>query len=47
MLKPKAGTITSSAGEKGSEHVRLGGVAFQLSRQLKRRAAKQRSEKPF
>ncbi len=33
--KPKAGTITSSAGEKGSEHVRLGGVAFQLSRQLK------------
>lgn len=33
--KPKAGTITSSVGEKGSEHVRLGGVAFQLSRQLK------------
>jgi len=33
--KPKEGTITSSAGEKGSEHVRLGGVAFQLSKQLK------------
>jgi len=33
--KPKAGTITSSAGEKGSEHVRLGGVAYQLSKQLK------------
>jgi ATP-dependent phosphofructokinase / diphosphate-dependent phosphofructokinase len=34
--KPKAGSITSSAGEKGSEHVRLGGVAFQLSSQLKK-----------
>jgi 6-phosphofructokinase 1 len=33
--KPKEGSITSSAGEKGSEHVRLGGVAFQLSKQLK------------
>lgn len=33
--KPKEGTITASAGEKGSEHVRLGGVAYQLSRQLK------------
>lgn len=33
--KPKAGTITSIAGEKGSEHVRLGGVAYQLSKQLK------------
>ncbi|MCW5912591.1 MAG: ATP-dependent 6-phosphofructokinase [Cyclobacteriaceae bacterium] len=33
--KPKAGTITASAGEKGSEHVRLGGVAYQLSKQLK------------
>lgn len=32
---PKEGSITSSAGEKGSEHVRLGGVAFQLSKQLK------------
>jgi len=33
--KPKAGTITSSTGDKGSEHVRLGGVAYQLSKQLK------------
>ncbi len=33
--KPKDGTVTSSAGEKGSEHVRLGGVAYQLSKQLK------------
>src|SRR5690349_4503390 len=33
--KPKEGTITAKAGEKGSEHVRLGGVAFQLSKQLK------------
>src|SRR6188768_2642136 len=33
--KPKTGTITSSTGDKGSEHVRLGGVAYQLSKQLK------------
>ncbi|HYG03768.1 MAG TPA: ATP-dependent 6-phosphofructokinase [Chryseosolibacter sp.] len=33
--KPKEGSITSSVGEKGSEHVRLGGVAYQLSKQLK------------
>jgi phosphofructokinase-like protein len=33
--KPKEGTVTSTAGEKGSEHVRLGGVAYQLSKQLK------------
>lgn len=33
--KAKEGSITSQAGEKGSEHVRLGGVAFQLSKQLK------------
>jgi len=33
--KPKDGTIVSSKGEKGSEHVRLGGVAYQLSQQLK------------
>jgi ATP-dependent phosphofructokinase / diphosphate-dependent phosphofructokinase len=33
--KPQAGSITSSAGDKGSEHVRLGGVAYQLSKQLK------------
>ncbi|HEY3403616.1 MAG TPA: ATP-dependent 6-phosphofructokinase [Ohtaekwangia sp.] len=33
--KPKEGSITSTAGDKGSEHVRLGGVAYQLSKQLK------------
>jgi 6-phosphofructokinase 1 len=33
--KPKEGTITSTKGEKGSEHVRLGGCAYQLSQQLK------------
>lgn len=33
--KPKEGSITSTKGEKGSEHVRLGGVAYQLSKQLK------------
>lgn len=33
--KPKNGSITAGAAEKGSEHVRLGGVAFQLSKQLK------------
>ncbi len=33
--KPKDGTITSSTGSVGSEHVRLGGVAYQLSKQLK------------
>ena len=33
--KSKTGSITASAGEKGSEHVRLGGVAFQLTKQLK------------
>jgi 6-phosphofructokinase 1 len=33
--KPKEGTVTATAGEKGSEHVRLGGVAYQLSKQLK------------
>src|SRR5882724_1346887 len=33
--KPKSGTVTASVGEKGSEHVLLGGVAFQLSKQLK------------
>ena len=33
--KPKAGMVTASAGERGSEHVRLGGVAYQLSKQLK------------
>lgn len=33
--KPQEGTITAAIGEKGSEHVRLGGVAYQLSKQLK------------
>ncbi len=33
--KPKDGTLVARQGDKGSEHVRLGGVAFQLSEQLK------------
>ncbi|NJM25470.1 MAG: ATP-dependent 6-phosphofructokinase [Bacteroidia bacterium] len=33
--RPKEGSIVSSKGDKGSEHVRLGGVAYQLSQQLK------------
>ncbi|MFN3840463.1 MAG: 6-phosphofructokinase [Cyclobacteriaceae bacterium] len=33
--KPKDGTTVARAAEKGSEHVRLGGVAFRLSQQLK------------
>lgn len=33
--KPKKGSVTSTKGSKGSEHVRLGGVAYQLSQQLK------------
>lgn len=33
--KPKEGTVTAATGEKGSEHVRLGGVAFRLSKELK------------
>jgi ATP-dependent phosphofructokinase / diphosphate-dependent phosphofructokinase len=33
--KAKDGSIFSSQGSKGSEHVRLGGVAYQLSKQLK------------
>jgi ATP-dependent phosphofructokinase / diphosphate-dependent phosphofructokinase len=33
--KPKDGSITSTKGDKGSEHVRLGGCAYQLSQQLK------------
>jgi ATP-dependent phosphofructokinase / diphosphate-dependent phosphofructokinase len=33
--KPNEGSITASVGEKGSEHVRLGGFAYQLSKQLK------------
>lgn len=33
--KPKDGAIVARQGEKGSEHVRLGGVAYQLAQQLK------------
>lgn len=33
--RKKKGTITAQEGEKESEHVRLGGVAYQLSKQLK------------
>lgn len=33
--KPKEGTITAQKGDTGSEHVRLVGVAYQLSKQLK------------
>ena len=33
--KSKEGTVTSMAGSKESEHARLGGVAFRLSKQLK------------
>ena len=33
--KPKSGTVTATPGEKGSEHVRLGGLAYRLSQQLK------------
>lgn len=38
--KPKDGSVTASAAEKGSEHVRLGGVAYQLSSQLKKAGCK-------
>lgn len=38
--KAREGKATSSAGEKGSEHVRLGGVAYQLSKQLKEAGCK-------
>lgn len=33
--KAKEGTIVSQAGDAGSRHVRLGGVAYQLTQQLK------------
>ncbi len=38
--KPKDGTITSMEGDRGSEHVRLAGVAYQLSKQLKQAGCK-------
>ncbi|PGH38732.1 MAG: 6-phosphofructokinase, partial [Candidatus Nephrothrix sp. EaCA] len=34
--KPKEGTVTGSENDKGSEHLRLGGVAFRLSHELKK-----------
>lgn len=33
--KPKEGSVVSRKSDKGSEHVRLGGVAYQLTQQLK------------
>lgn len=33
--KPREGTVIAREGEAGSEHVRLGGIAYELSRQLK------------
>jgi 6-phosphofructokinase 1 len=33
--KAKDGTVVAAKGEKGSEHVRLGGIAYQISKQLK------------
>jgi 6-phosphofructokinase len=38
--KAKEGIMVSRKGEKGSEHVRLGGVAYQLSQQLKEAGCK-------
>jgi ATP-dependent phosphofructokinase / diphosphate-dependent phosphofructokinase len=38
--KPIGGTIVASQGEKGSEHVRLGGFAYRLSKQLKEAGCK-------
>ena len=38
--RPKEGTVTTMEAEKGSEHVRLGGVAYELSRQLKQAGCK-------
>lgn len=38
--KPKEGSIVARKGDKGSEHVRLGGVAYQLSQQLKEAGCK-------
>lgn len=33
--RPKQGTVTATEGDRGSEHVRLVGIAYALSRQLK------------
>jgi ATP-dependent phosphofructokinase / diphosphate-dependent phosphofructokinase len=38
--KPLEGSIVSQQGEEGSRHVRLGGVAYQLSHQLKEAGVK-------
>lgn len=38
--RPKAGTITGITNDSGSEHVRLGGVAFRLSQELKNAGCK-------
>jgi 6-phosphofructokinase 1 len=38
--KAKKGQVTATKGETGSQHVRLGGVAFELSRQLKEAGCK-------
>jgi ATP-dependent phosphofructokinase / diphosphate-dependent phosphofructokinase len=38
--KPKDGSIIYQKGDEGSEHVRLGGVAYQLSQQLKEAGCK-------
>lgn len=38
--RTKEGTVSTLEGEAGSEHVRLGGVAYQLSQQLKQAGCK-------
>lgn len=38
--RAKEGTVTTMEAEKGSEHVRLGGIAYELSRQLKQAGCK-------
>ena len=38
--RTKEGTVSTLVGEAGSEHVRLGGVAYQLSQQLKQSGCK-------
>jgi len=38
--KPLGGAVTASKGEEGSRHVKLGGVAFELSHQLKEAGVK-------
>lgn len=38
--RPKDGTVVAREGEKGSEHKRLGGIAYQLAQQLKEAGCK-------